>query len=274
MSMLTPATTALLASSACYAFTRGCEYLCMRPNIEGRVASVFESVQLACAATRDFLAQRVLGQWLWSVLSDIVFKNAWISTYVVVLLMFPSFSAAFTATEMTLFIYVFVYTAGIASVVRSALESVGEELAKWVYPFPGRTQIEIESFEDVLRYLASFVVGRNDTPSSPFRLQALSFIPEELYDDPVFSQYTCLINQTPARHPVFDPNRHTLYDREAIETWIRLRGSSPATRAPLSSAELLPNHEIQEAINRRLALYETHIRAAIQTVQQLPPNAS
>lgn len=270
MSMLTPTTTALLASSACYAFTRGCEYLCRRPSIEGRVASLFERVQLACVDTRDFLIENVLGQSVWSIFSDIVIKNAWISTYVVVLLMFPSFSAAFTIGDMLLLLYTFVYMACIASLIRGALENIGEELAKWVYPFPGRGQVEIHTFEDVFRYLASFIVGRNDTPPSPFDLQALRFIPEELHEDPVFRQYICLINLAPARHPVLDPNRRALYDRAAVETWLRLRGTSPATRASLSPGELLPNLHAQNDINRRLALYETHIRAAIQTVMQLP----
>lgn len=82
MQVISALGTSALYSSACYGFTQGCKYLCTRPILEGRVATIFDSVREKCADFKEYLAAK-MGERTCSFFSDVVIENAWISVFVV-----------------------------------------------------------------------------------------------------------------------------------------------------------------------------------------------
>lgn len=92
-------------------------------------------------------------------------------------------------------------------------------------------------------------------------LLALDQIPEELYDDPFLKKYTCTITQAPARHPVWDPNKKTIYERVVVEEWLKLKGTSPVTRKPLHAHQLTPVLGASIVIETRLRFHEERMKA-------------
>jgi hypothetical protein len=78
MLALTPVTTSIVLGGACYVTTKACRYLCTRPDLDGRVASVFDKVRIKCADFQEKLI-RSIGEKNWAIFSDIVLDNAWIT---------------------------------------------------------------------------------------------------------------------------------------------------------------------------------------------------
>lgn len=92
-------------------------------------------------------------------------------------------------------------------------------------------------------------------------LLSLNHIPEDLHDDPYLRKYICTITQAPARHAVCDPNKKTIYDRVAIEEWLKLKGTSPVTRKPLQAYQLTPVFGASMIIEARLRFHEERMKA-------------
>jgi len=64
---------------------------------------------------------------------------------------------------------------------------------------------------------------------------------------PLPDAYYCPITCDLMKEPVLTPDGIT-YEREAIETWIKVNGLSPTTRDPLSIEELRPNNNLQKLL--------------------------
>lgn len=62
------------------------------------------------------------------------------------------------------------------------------------------------------------------------------------------NSFYCPITQALMSDPVIDKNGDT-YERSAIMLWINEHGTSPMTREPLSSSDLMPNRAIRDAID-------------------------
>ena len=60
--------------------------------------------------------------------------------------------------------------------------------------------------------------------------------------------HQCCITYQTMSDPVIDNDGHT-YEREAIEQWVRIHGTSPITRRPMSVDELRPNRAVLDAIS-------------------------
>lgn len=83
--MLLPIAISALTSGTGYSFIKGCQYLCTRPDLNGRVATTFENIRCTCSTFRDDMAS-FIGEYTWAYCSNIVFDNAWISLFVINLL--------------------------------------------------------------------------------------------------------------------------------------------------------------------------------------------
>ena len=66
--------------------------------------------------------------------------------------------------------------------------------------------------------------------------------------------FICPLSLNIMEDPVIDPEGNS-YERSVIETWLRVSGTSPITRGPLTPAMLCPNKALKNAIenykNRR-----------------------
>lgn len=113
-------------------------------------------------------------------------------------------------------------------------------------------------------------------PENYFDLLALPFIPDQLEDDAVLSQYKCNILHRPARYPVQDPTVEgsaiVVYERQAILSWLNAsqRPISPTTGKPLHIEDLREavdenNLSIQEIINDRLNFLQNSLLEISQT---------
>ena len=87
-------------------------------------------------------------------------------------------------------------------------------------------------------------------------LQERSTVSMLFADDEVLGRYKCPLARVLIRHPVIDPSSGILYEREAIETWIRMFHRSPTTSAPLEKESLKIASEAQEAIDGRLRVFQ------------------
>lgn len=96
------------------------------------------------------------------------------------------------------------------------------------------------------------------------QLNNLSYIPEQLYDDQVFSRYECAITAAPIRDPVCDSNGVTLYERAAILSWIDIHHTSPITRSPLVAHQLLERPALRALIDARLQFHQQRIDNAME----------
>jgi hypothetical protein len=135
MLALTPVTTSIVLGGACYVTTKACRYLCTRPDLDGRVASVFDKVRIKCADFQERVVQYI-GKREWSVFSKIFLDNAWISILVVSLL-FLNKPQPLTLEEIGIFINGFlslcfnmwVLRLGIAKYLPSAASSIAAFVA-------------------------------------------------------------------------------------------------------------------------------------------------
>jgi hypothetical protein len=140
MLALTPVTTSIILGGACYVTTKACRYLCTRPNLDGRVASVFDKVRIRCADFQKSLAQ-CIGEQLWDAFSDIVFDNAWITLLVFTNLFLPLFRSP---NADTIILAVYAATAGsygfwtIRLLISNCLPTIATSIAAFVAPQPPR----------------------------------------------------------------------------------------------------------------------------------------
>ncbi|KAG7342254.1 U-box domain containing protein [Nitzschia inconspicua] len=61
---------------------------------------------------------------------------------------------------------------------------------------------------------------------------------------PLPHAFYCPITLSLMHKPVIDPQGYT-YEKIAIHKWIEVNGDSPVTRAPLTVAQLIPNHALE-----------------------------
>lgn len=87
-------------------------------------------------------------------------------------------------------------------------------------------------------------------------LRALPMIPSSLHEDVILKQFICPITNLPIRHPVADPNGHTVYERSAILAWLSFNPTSPVTRESLTPDKLLERPALETLINERLKMHE------------------
>ena len=66
--------------------------------------------------------------------------------------------------------------------------------------------------------------------------------------------------------PVSTPDGHT-FERSDIQQWIRVRGTNPVTRAPLTLDQLTPNRALRGAIEEFL-LSNQQVREQIECLQR------
>ena len=105
-----------------------------------------------------------------------------------------------------------------------------------------------------------------------FNLVNLGIIPAPLHEDIVFRRYVCPITLLPIRHPVGDPNGHTLYERGAILQWLQLHHFSPITHLPLTPAMLIPKPGLQALIDNRLRFHQDRLWEYIQQAPDFQHN--
>lgn len=76
--------------------------------------------------------------------------------------------------------------------------------------------------------------------------------------------FYCPITCELMKDPVIDSEGNT-YEREAIEHWLRSRGTSPITRNPLNRGDLIPNRGLRNAIEdaQRAGAVPERIEAAV-----------
>lgn len=60
--------------------------------------------------------------------------------------------------------------------------------------------------------------------------------------------FVCPITLNIMEDPVIAGDGHT-YERHAIQEWIRRRGQSPITKAPVSTSSLIPNYNLKSQID-------------------------
>ncbi len=93
----------------------------------------------------------------------------------------------------------------------------------------------------------------------PKLLQENKLIPDVYINDAVLGKNICPITNCPIRHPVVDPTSNTVYEQEAIVSWVVSNRTSPLSREPLTVEQLLQAPEIEEEINKHLTFLNLHI---------------
>lgn len=264
--MLPVVARSLVAGGACYAFTEGVRYLCTRPNLDGRVADLFDRIRMTFADIRDDVAHD-LGPILWGLSSQIAFENAWISTFVLCLL-YMSEVFVFTGTLLQVAV---IYCAANAItmpiwLLRVAIAELLPEFALWIaecvaprnYPVP--VPVHYVSQPQAAQERNDQVA--NSTPYSLTRcnISDLPDIPEELHEDECLSNYICPITFAPIRDPVRDPNGRTVYERRAIYSWLREKLISPVTRAQLLRSDLQELPHLKKFIEDRLKMHGERLK--------------
>ncbi|RYE14243.1 MAG: U-box domain-containing protein [Sphingobacteriaceae bacterium] len=56
----------------------------------------------------------------------------------------------------------------------------------------------------------------------------------------------CPITHQPIQYPVVGPDGHT-YEKDAIESWLQVHGTSPVTREPMRIDQLVRNRILEES---------------------------
>ncbi|KAG7363420.1 U-box domain containing protein [Nitzschia inconspicua] len=80
-------------------------------------------------------------------------------------------------------------------------------------------------------------------PKHSILQQACRFFSAE-QNRPLPHAFYCPITLSLMHKPVIDPQGYT-YEKIAIHKWIEVNGDSPVTRAPLTVAQLIPNHALE-----------------------------
>lgn len=78
--------------------------------------------------------------------------------------------------------------------------------------------------------------------------------------------YRCKLTYDIMKDPVMDSDGNS-YERSAIETWLSSHPTSPITRRPLRSADLIPNRDLKAAIEEFLATHPQALSGAAGTAE-------
>jgi hypothetical protein len=113
-------------------------------------------------------------------------------------------------------------------------------------------KIALETVKKLVEFTTTFRQSwKLTTGQERVNLLERKTIPSLCYEDSVLSKYICPLTRTPMRHPVEDPETHVLYERDAVNSYIDLHGTSP-TGTVLRKEDLLPSRDIQQQIDDRL----------------------
>lgn len=111
------------------------------------------------------------------------------------------------------------------------------------------------------------LVQLDDAPvSSDFSLKAFDKIPRQLEEDVIFRKYICPISNRPIRDPVGDPNGATLYERVSILERLQENQTSPVTRLPLMTSQLIERPDLKALIDARLDEHSRVVRDLITEI--------
>jgi len=255
MSMsIAPITTSVLLAGACYGGVKALTYLCTRPSsADRRIGTIFTKIRESCAEIKESIV-RMLGERRWEIWSHVIADNAWISTLMLslVILGTPEGIGKITTTVAT-----------VGEAIRTALSityivSLAMTIAMTIYLSRAIIAVYLPG---ITERIAAFVAPRGFYNSSVQNGDFLSLrrISQILRDDSVLNARICPITHAPILHPVGDPNGVTVYERRAIEDWIRRHGEqarSPVTNEPLQFRHLQDLPELQATIYDRLCCPE------------------
>ncbi len=102
-------------------------------------------------------------------------------------------------------------------------------------------------------------------------------IPQELEDDMIFRLFECPITGAPIREFSLDPTQKkgkTLYERKLLEVWANKHRTSPTTRRPLESSEVIRLPKLTKLISYRIRSYKAKkwTQAEIERMLNTPPD--
>ena len=163
--------------------------------------------------------------------------------------------------------------AAVSSIVRATAEMDFEG------PAVGTASVVYGQLARFMRNALAFIPAheRNEDENDRIdwtNLVALDVIPDPLAEDEIFQRYICPITLRAIRHPVLDPNGVTLYERSAIEGYLRgERKPSPITHQMMSREDLGEAGDIQAIIDARLRQHQQRFAEFIQhEARRLPEN--
>lgn len=95
-------------------------------------------------------------------------------------------------------------------------------------------------------------------------------IPSAFDMDITLQSYICSITHKPIRYPVEDPTQQDqdnpkLYEKSAIENHLKSYSTSPLTKEPLTTDQLIPRQDIQDVIEMKLDHYSSNIWNYLET---------
>ncbi len=102
-------------------------------------------------------------------------------------------------------------------------------------------------------------------------------IPQELENDMIFCLFECPITGAPICEFSLDPTQEkgkTLYERKLLEVWANKHHTSPTTRLPLESSEVIRLPKLTELISDRIRFYKAKkfTQAEIEIMLNTPPD--
>jgi len=123
-------------------------------------------------------------------------------------------------------------------------------------------------YERLAEFLHSRLGELKKDSQGKFSLLDLKEIPEPLHEDAFFSRHICPITQMPIRNPIGDANGTTVYEGQAIKSWLGVHRTSPVTREPFLVTEYFLEFNLRDQIKCRLRFYEKHLRSYLRRNQQ------
>jgi len=259
--MIVPLSASVITSSLCYLTQKGMSYLSTPVEpLEERVATVFERIRNTCANIKEMFAH-LLGQRIWKLVSEVIFDNAWVSTFVVTLLLMitssPMTFALFCETA-TIFLVVSFLSWLVRLGISNYLPDIGFFIACFLHPeFSTLTPRDL--YVQLARRLMQEAVNGPVATDQRLDLITLMDIPEELRSDPLLSQHICPITRLPIRFPVRDTVGGCLYNSPAA---FALADHPPQglSQIQFNRDQLVRLQSLQGIIENRLRFHEEQLR--------------
>lgn len=217
----------LLAVGSLYVAPKVFNYLYKKPS-ELELHSLFYRIRLCLSEGLESTAVQ-LGEKGCFVCNEMIGDNAWISAFVICLILRKNPSSEKCPIEIlsalacgSVLVWLIRYA------VAAGVSSVSPSTAHWIAPRRFNTQAAI-----------------------PLRGDVFPDLDSKENDDPVLQRYRCAIGLETPIQVVMDPNGVALYERKNILEWFHKSATSPVTRDPLQIAQLKPNWAIQAIIDHR-----------------------
>lgn len=254
----------LLLSGACYVAIKGSEYLCTRPVInDGRIPTIFERVRISCASMYEYFV-REIGRRQWQEMSEVIFKNAWISVFATALWVqgasYVLYDSTVRSCGFDLYSYMIfqeiVNKTNFMRELSNHLIDSADRIARWITPQVG-TEQAMEKRREQIELVDFLETGR------------LAQIPA--FCESIFP-VKCLITGNAIRTVVV-PNLGAeipgmpKYEKTEFLKWMREKPNEappgwPVDRLPLPLREgyYIGDEEAQRTINRSIYTYATTCR--------------